>query len=60
MEELNFCPFKQTRALCQTTECALRIDGHCALVDIAISLAEIAASTKEAASYLYDIAANML
>ena len=59
MEELNFCPFKQTRSLCQTTECALRINGHRAFVDIAISLAEITASTKEAASDLFDIAANM-
>lgn len=58
MEKLNFCPFKQTRTLCQTTECALRINGHCALVDIAISLAEITASAKEATDHLFDIAAN--
>lgn len=59
MDELNFCPFKQTRTLCQTTDCALRINGHCTFVDIAVSLAEITASTKDAASELFDIAARM-
>ena len=52
MEELNFCPFKQTHTLCQTTDCALRINGHCAFVDIAVSLAEITASMKEAVNEL--------
>lgn len=46
--EYKTCPFKQTRTLCQTADCALRINGNCAFVDIAVSLAEITASMKNA------------
>lgn len=59
MEELNFCPFKQTRTICQTTDCALRINGNCAFVDIAVSLAEITSSAKDVAIELCDISASM-
>lgn len=44
---------------CKGERCALCVNGHCAFVDIAVSLAEITASTKNAASELFDIAARM-
>ena len=61
--EPKVCPFisinQPANQSCECDRCALYVHNNCAFVDIAISLAEITASMKEAASDLFDIAANM-